>query len=126
MVVKLGLAAVLFVLSSGLAAMGWHLMSAPTRSPSACPADHGDTGARAAMAAYSSIEADLARGSIANVGLRARFIADFFEPLNTEISGSARRLATLKDLAEARMEFARLTRFFIPSSERPGPTPPRA
>ena len=126
MAAKLVLGVAYLVLVAGLASTGWRWIAAPAQDVSVCPAVHGDAGAQATIAAYDAIAADLARGSIENIGQRARFIADFFEPLNGDIAGSARRLAALRDLAAARSEFARLSRFFIPSSARPGPTPPRA
>ena len=125
MVAKLGFFAVLFAAIGGLAAMGWRLVDRPTAAWAMCPAGHGDHGARAAIAAYNTIQAELTCGSLRNLNRQAALLADFFEPLNPEIAGSARRLAALRDLAAARAEFARLSRLFVPSSAQPAATPPR-
>lgn len=105
--------------------MGWRLVDRRLAPATACPAVHGDNGAQAAIAAYNTIQAELTRGSLRDLNRQAALLADFFEPLNPEIAGSARRLAALSDLAAARAEFARLSRLFVPSSVLPAATPPR-
>jgi hypothetical protein len=126
MLAQLALFAASLAVIGGLAAMGWRLLDRPARVATNCPAALGNDGARAALAAFDAIQADLRRGSMQNLGPRAALIADFFEPVNTEIAGCARRLAGLRDLAAAREEFARLSGLFVPSPARPAPTPPRA
>lgn len=125
MLAKLGFFAVIFAAIGGLAAMGWRFVDRAPAPLATCPAVNGDRSAQAAIEAFDAIQADLTRGSVRNLNQQAAVIADFFESLNPEIAGSARRLAALRELAAARAEFARLSRLFIPTSARPAATPPR-
>jgi hypothetical protein len=95
-------------------------------STATCPAARGDAQAQAAIDAYEAIAAGLERGDTGQLGRHAMVIANFFAPMNHEISRSARRLATARDLPAARREFARLARLFMPEPPIAQSTPPRA
>ncbi len=69
------------------------------------------------LTAYKTIEAALAKGSLAKVPENAARIAEVFGEINPDIAASARRLARLHDVTAARREFQRLTDLF---SRRPG------
>jgi len=118
--VCLAVAAVALLVTRRLA---WQSLQAPLAT---CPVAHDAPEAQAAIDAYSAIAASLERGDTAQLDRRAMVIANFFAPMNDEISRSARRLAAAGDLAAARREFARLARLFTPNPPIAQSTPPRA